>query len=125
MERGLGCGLGNMLMGKKGESKALDKGRQQRGRRHRALRTRTRLLGAERHYRQRRSIHSIRRLCDDFAERISVVEDCYAGDNGSGGCFTTGIANWRLQRRSRNTRALYDRSIDQKSRMHIGDSMAG
>jgi hypothetical protein len=39
-----------------------------------------------------------------------MVEDCYAGDNGVGGCFTEGIANWRLQRRLRNTRALYDRS---------------
>ena len=74
-----------------GESKALDERRQQCGRRHRALRTRTGLPGAERHYRQRLCIYSLRRIRYNSFERTSMVEDGDAGDNGFGGSIAKGI----------------------------------
>lgn len=80
-------------MQRRGE--AADKGRQQQGRRHGTLRSRTRLPGAQGHHRQRRRIRAVCGLRDDYAVGAPVAEDGHAGLDGSNGCAATRISRPR------------------------------
>lgn len=74
---------------------ASDQGRQQLVGRHRAIRQRTGLPGAEGYYRQCFCIHTICWIRNDPAVGAPMAQDCHAGDHGSFGCFTEGIVCMR------------------------------
>lgn len=61
------------------------------------VRQRARLLGAQRHHRQRGSIRAICGLCDNSSLRISMAENGHVGYNGSDGGVTAGIRCHTIQ----------------------------
>lgn len=76
---------------------ATDQRRQQRGRRHRAVRPRAKLPRPKaRCNRERDRLHTLCWLHHDSAKRVPVVEDSHVGINGINGDITTGMSSIRL-----------------------------